>query len=429
MRTLLEQSLRAAINAADPRMVLAQHLPPPKALAQYGKVLVVGAGKAGGSMAAALETAWPKNLSLEGLVVTRYGHGLPTKHIQVFEAGHPVPDQAAMDAARTIFDRACELTKNDLLLVLVSGGGSSLLSLPVDGVAMADLQKVTMQLLVSGAPIEEMNIVRKHLSLILGGRLAQATRASVLALVISDVAGDDLSSIASGPCAPDLSTFDDALLVIKRWGIDAPASVLHHLEQGCIGKIAETPKPGDPLFERVEHRMIATPHLSLEAGAQVLKQAGYETVILGDTIAGEARDVAQVIAALTREIIKFNQPFKAPVALISGGECTVTIKPSNHATGRGGRCTEFLLALALALGQQSRVNALAADTDGIDGSESNAGAVFLVDTLARAKAAGISARKLLDANDAYGFFENVGGLVYTGPTLTNVNDYRVVLIN
>ncbi len=431
MRSLLERSFAAAVAAADPAKILASFLPSPAQLAGYKSIAVVGAGKAAGSMAAALEAAWPPEIDLSGVVVTRYGHAMPTRHIQVIEAGHPVPDAAGLQAAQTVLQRAQSLTRDDLLIVLISGGGSSLLSLPVASVSMLDLQTVTKQLLASGAPIEEMNIVRKHLSQIQGGRLAQATQATVLALVISDVAGDDLSAIASGPCAADSSTFADALDVIARWQIEAPASVMHHLKRGAQGEFSDTPKPDDALFARVQHHLIATAHQSLEAGAAVLRDAGFKTVILGDTITGEARDVAQVMAAMTREILRYGQPFSAPVALISGGECTVTLSlgKSTEKKPRGGRCSEFLLALAHALGEQPRVCAIAADTDGIDGSETNAGAVLLNDTLQRALALGIQPRAMLDAHDAFGFFESVGGLVHTGPTLTNVNDYRAIVIS
>jgi glycerate 2-kinase len=425
---LLRASFGAAIAAADPLHMLAAFLPNVTEIKSYRKTLVVGAGKAAASMALAVERAWPIDCALEGLVVTRYQHGAPTSRIRVLEAGHPVPDAEGELAAREIFERAQSLTEDDLLLVLVSGGGSSLLSLPVDSVPMADLKLTTQQLLRAGTPIEEMNIVRKHLSQIQGGRLAQATRAKVIGLVISDVAGDELSAIASGPTAPDPSTYAQALSVLKRWNIQAPATVLAHLESGVSGAVSETPKLdneiGRRIFARVTNHMLATAHQSLEAGARVLRNAGFQTVILGDTITGEARDVAQVMAALTREVLHYEQPFKAPVALISGGECTVTVRGK----GRGGRCAEFLLALTHSLGDQARVAAIAADTDGIDGSENNAGALLLPDSNARAIKAGLVAREYLDRNDGYAYFEALGDLVITGPTLTNVNDYRVVLI-
>ncbi|MGE3864896.1 MAG: glycerate kinase [Burkholderiaceae bacterium] len=423
-RDLLHASFEAAVRAADPLTVLADFLPSREAIARHRRTLVVGAGKAAASMAQAVERHWPAEAPLDGLVVTRYAHGLPCKRITVLEAGHPVPDEAGERAAAEILARAAQLGPDDLLVALVSGGGSSLLSLPVSTVPMADLKAVTKALLASGAPIQDMNVVRKHLSRIQGGRLAQATQARVLTLVISDVAGDDPSSIASGPCAPDPSRYADALAILQRWQVEPPASVRLHLERGARGEIDETPKPGDPLFERVTQKMVATAHGSLQAGAEVLAAAGVRPVILGDTVTGEARDVAQVMAAIAREIVRYGQPFERPVALISGGECTVTIR----GRGRGGRCSEFLLALARELDGQAGVWALAADTDGIDGAEDNAGAVMTPDTMQRAAAAGLDARHSLDDNDAYGFFAALGDLVVTGPTRTNVNDYRALLL-
>lgn len=423
-RALLVESFSAAVAAADPLRVLAAHLPSHAQIARFGRTLVVGAGKAAASMACAVEAHWPAGAPLEGLVITRYAHGMPCQRVRVVEAGHPVPDEAGELAAAEILSRAQALGPEDLLLVLVSGGGSSLLSLPVDAVPMAQLKAVTRGLLASGAPIQEMNVVRKHLSRIQGGRLAQGTRAQVLALVVSDVAGDDLSAIASGPCAPDPSTYQDALDILARWDVDAPAAVLAHLRRGVGGEAHETPKPGDPVFDRVSHRMIATAHASLQAGARVFEAAGIRAVVLGDTITGEARDVAQVLGAIARQIDRHGAPFERPVALISGGECTVTLR----GTGRGGRCTEFLLALARELEGVSQGWALAADTDGIDGSEDNAGAVLAPDTLARARAAGLDARRRLDDNDGYGFFSALGDLLVTGPTRTNVNDYRAILL-
>jgi len=439
-RQRLIDSFTAAVAAADPLRILAAHLPEPPA----GRTLVVGAGKAAASMARAVELAWPDPQSLSGRVITRYEHGLPTEHIEVIEAGHPVPDEAGEQAAEAILREAAALTTDDLLLVLVSGGGSSLLSLPVDGISMSDLKSLTRQLLASGAPIQDMNRVRKHLSRIQGGRLAQATRARVCALVISDVAGDDVSAIASGPCAPDPTTYRQAIEVLARWRVVPPASIARHLERGARGEVDETPKPGDPLFARVDNRLIATAHRSLEAGAKVFEQAGIRAVILGDTVTGEAREVAQVMAALVREIRGHGQPFAPPVALLSGGECTVTLRGK----GRGGRCAEFLLALLAQLGEGaqvgaqvgaqggaqaadlvgSRIHAIAADTDGIDGVERNAGALITPDSLARARVLGLDANHHLDDNDAWGFFSALGDLVTTGPTRTNVNDYRAILL-
>lgn len=421
---LLAASFSAAVAAADPVRVLPAHLPDAQTLRAYRRTLVVGAGKAAASMACAVESHWPADCALSGLVVTRYGHRAPCTRIEVVEAGHPVPDEAGEAAAHKILAGARSLTRDDLLIVLVSGGGSSLLSLPVPEVPMQDLKAVTRQLLASGAPIQDINVVRKHLSQIQGGRLAQATKARVLALVISDVAGDDLSAIASGPCAPDPSTYHDAMSLLRHWQVDAPASVATWLARGVAGEIAETPKPGDPLFARVENRLIASAHQSLEAAATVFREAGIRPVILGDTITGEARDVAQVIAAIAREIAAHGAPFARPVALISGGECTVTVRGG----GRGGRCSEFLLAFAQASRGIDQLWAIAADTDGIDGIEHNAGARLAPDTLARAQALGLDPRRLLEDNNAFEFFSRLGDLVVTGPTLTNVNDYRAVLL-
>ena len=342
LRRLLLDGFEAAVAAADPLQVLAPALPDAASIRRVRRTLAVGAGKAAASMAMALERHWPADAPLDGLVVTRYAHGLPCTRIEVIEAGHPVPDEAGERAAARILERATALGEEDLLVALVSGGGSSLLSLPVDSVPMDDLKAVTRSLLASGAPIQDMNVVRKHLSQIQGGRLAQRTRARVLALMISDVAGDDPSSIASGPCSPDPSTYADALAILARWRVATPASVREHLERGARGLVDETPKPGDSLFTRVRAQMLATAHGSLEAAAAVFAQAGIRPVVLGDTVTGEAREVAQVMAAIAREIVRYDQPFERPVALISGGECTVTVR----GRGRGGRCTEFLLALA-----------------------------------------------------------------------------------
>ena len=421
---LLAASFTAAVAAADPAKVLPEHLPDRQTLRRFRRTLVVGAGKAAASMARAVETHWPDDCPLAGQVVTRYGHGAQCARISVVEAGHPVPDEAGEAAARSILRDAASLSPDDLLIALVSGGGSSLLSLPVPEVPMADLKAVTRALLASGAPIQDINVVRKHLSQIQGGRLAQASSAQILALVISDVAGDDLSAIASGPCAPDPSTYRDAQSLLAHWGVDPPSSVGRWLARGAAGEVAETPKPGDPLFDRVEHRLVASAHRSLEAAAAVFKAAGVRPVILGDTITGEARDVAQVMAAIAREVADHGQPFRRPVALISGGECTVTVR----GRGRGGRCSEFLLALAQASQGVGRLWAIAADTDGIDGVEDNAGARLAPDTLARASALGLDPRRMLEDNDAYGFFSRLDDLVVTGPTLTNVNDFRALLL-
>jgi hydroxypyruvate reductase len=419
-RELLLGSFTAAVQAADPLRIVPPQLPaPPK-----GRTLVVGAGKAAGAMAHAVEGAWPASAPLEGLVITRYGHGMPTSRIRVVEAGHPVPDEQGEGAAAEILRLAGTVGEDDLLLVLVSGGGSALLSLPAEGIPMADLKAVTRGMLASGAPIEGMNTVRKHLSRIQGGRLAMASRARVLALVISDVTGDDPTHIGSGPCAADPTTYADAREVLDRYGVALPASVAAHLARGMRGEIPETPKPDDERFARVENRVIATAHASLMAAADWFQRHGVTPFVLGDSITGESSEVAKVHAAIARELRLHGHPFKPPVAMISGGETTVTVRGK----GRGGRCSEFLLSLAVSLQGQERTWAIACDTDGIDGSEDNAGAVLTPDALARAEARGVSARKLLADNDGYSFFEALGDLVVTGPTRTNVNDFRVVLV-
>ena len=421
---LMRTSFDAAVAAADPLRIVSPHLPQRPS----GRVVVVGAGKAAASMALAVERAWP-DVALEGLVITRYEHGAPTQRIRVVEAGHPVPDDTGEVAAREIMRIVSQLQRDDLLLVMVSGGGSSLLSLPVPDVPMSALKSVTAALLASGAPIGEMNVVRKHLSQIQGGRMAATAAklgARVLALIISDVTGDAPTDIASGPCAPDPSTFKDALVVLRRWNAQVPDAVAQWLQRGAAGEVAETPKPNDPLFAAVENRVIATAHRSLEAAAEVFRSAGINAVVLGDSVTGEAREVAKVYAALVREIRAFNQPFRAPVALISGGECTVTLPPA--AQGRGGRCTEYLLSMAVELDGMSGVYALAGDTDGIDGTEDNAGAWWANDLIDRAVCNRVSARTGLDRHDSYGFFEAASALIVTGPTRTNVNDYRVILI-
>ncbi len=410
---------------------MARHLPERPA----GRVVVVGAGKAAASMAAAVERAWP-DVPLEGLVVTRYGHGMPTRSIEVIEAGHPVPDAAGEGAALRMLQMVGTLGPDDLLLALISGGGSSLLSSPAPGLTMAHLQQLNRALLASGAHITEMNVVRKHCSAIGGGRLAEAAAARgarVVALIVSDVTGDDPAAIASGPCAPDPSTYGDALDVVRRHRIDVPYGIRNHLQRGGDGTIPETPKPGDPRFARVTNHIVATAHASLEAAAAYFRNQGIASAILGDTVTGEAREVAKVYAAMAREIRIHGHPWTPPFALISGGECEVTLASSNardvHAgRGRGGRCTEFLLSLAAELDGMQDTWALACDTDGIDGSEDNAGAILTPDVITRTAALGITARAKLDANDAWGFFDASGDLVVTGPTRTNVNDYRVILV-
>jgi glycerate 2-kinase len=419
-RELLLGSFHAALAAADPLRIVPSHLPgPPR-----GKTVVVGAGKAAASMALAVEQNWPPDKPLEGVVITRYGHGLPTRRVRVVEAGHPVPDEHGARAAAEILALASSLSDDDLLLVLVSGGGSSLLSLPAEGVPMADLKAVTRDLLASGAPIQDMNTVRKHLSRIQGGRLAAATRAWVHALVISDVTGDDPTHIASGPCVADPTTFADAAEILQRFGVAPPPSIAAHLAKGMQGGAEETPKPGDARLARAESHVIATAHGSLAAAADFFESRGIPQMILGDSVTGESREVAKVYAALAREVRGYGQPIYPPAALISGGETTVTLRGN----GRGGRCAEFLLSLGVELDDLEGTWALACDTDGIDGSEDNAGAILTPDALGRARAKGLEPKKMLSNNDGYGFFAALGDLVVTGPTRTNVNDYRVILL-
>ncbi len=406
--------------------IIPRHLPVPP---DHGHTLVLAVGKAAASMARAVEQNWPDRKPISGMALTRYGHALPLERVRVIEAAHPVPDGAGEEAAREMLSAAAALRSCDLLLALISGGGSALLTLPSPEIAIEDLRRVTRDLLRCGANIQEINAVRKHLSDIQGGRLAAACKTNLLALIISDVTGDDPTHIASGPCAPDPTTFQDAMDVLNRYDIKPPRAVLQHLIAGVRGEREETPKPDSAVFrspERtVENRVIASSHYSLEAAARVFRAQGVEAVILGDSITGEASEVAKVMAALVREVRGHSAPFKPPVALISGGECTVTVRGPG---GRGGRCSEFLLSLAVELEGISGVHAIAADTDGIDGSEHNAGALFAPDSLARARALGIDARRLLAGNDSYGFFSALGDLVVTGPTLTNVNDYRAILV-
>ena len=419
-KQLLIESFHAAVAAADPLKVLPPHLPAPPS----GRTLVIGAGKAAASMALAVEQHWPQDAALEGLVITRYRHGMPTRRVSVIEAGHPVPDETGESAAKEILQRVTNLGSGDLLLALISGGGSALLSLPVEAVGMEALKATTRELLRSGAPIQDINTVRKHLSAIQGGRLAAACRAPVLALIISDVTGDDPTHIASGPCAPDPTTYRDALEVLHRYGVNAAPAVREHLERGAGGKVSETPKPGDRIFAHVENRVVATARQALRAAQEFFHEHRIQTMNLGDSVTGEASEVAKVYAALARQIAQHADPLKPPVALISGGECTVTVRGN----GRGGRCSEFLLSLGIDLAGNPNVYAIACDTDGIDGSEDNAGAVLLPESLMRGARLGLDAKKLLADNDAYGFFSRLEDLVVTGPTRTNVNDYRAILI-
>ncbi len=419
---------RTAVQRAQPLHSMGQHLPAvPK-----GRTVVLGAGKAGGSMAQALEALWPQDAPLSGLVVTRYHHIPPrpeglVQRIELVEAAHPVPDAAGLAAAERILALTQGLTEDDLVLCLISGGGSALLTLPADGIDLAEKQRINKALLESGAAISEMNCVRKHLSRIKGGRLAAACApAKVVTLTISDVPGDDPSIIASGPTVPDASTCADALAILQRYRIEVPDAVRAALQAGAL----ETPKPGDACFAGHEVHLIATPQQSLEAAAAAAQAAGIAAHILSDEIEGESREVGKVHAALARAVAQRGQPFARTCVILSGGETTVTIRqrPPGTAKGRGGRAGEFCMGLAQALQGQQGVWALAADTDGIDGVEDNAGARVAPDTLARAAERGQRISDYLDRNDAYGFFEPLGDLVFTGPTNTNVNDFRALLI-
>ena len=426
-RAFLEHLYHAAVRRALPLLNTAAHLPPPP----RGRTVVLGAGKAGAAMAQAVEALWPADAPLSGLVVTRYGHipprppGLPER-IEVVEAAHPVPDAAGLAATERILQRAQGLTADDLVLCLISGGGSALLTLPVEGLSLEDKQRINRELLASGAHIGEMNCVRKHLSRIKGGRLAAACApAQVVTLTISDVPGDDPSVIASGPTVPDATSCAEALAILRRYGIALPPALQQALEQGAL----ETPKPGDPRLAGQPVHLIATPQQALEAAAQAARDAGLAAHILSDEIEGESREVGKVHAALARAVARRDAPFQRPCVLLSGGETTVTVRASGSGPrGRGGRAGEFCLGLAQGLQALPGVWALAADTDGIDGMEDNAGAYVTPDTVARGLQAGLAVEAHLDRNDAYGYFSALGDLLVTGPTHTNVNDFRAVLV-
>ncbi len=425
-RALLLAMYDAAVQRALPAHNIAAFLPAPPD-PKKGRTLVLGAGKAGGAMAAAVDALWPAHAPLSGLVVTRYEHVPPAYRarpgrIEVVEARHPVPDEAGARAAQRIAELTRGLTADDLVLCLISGGGSALLAMPAPGLTLADKQAVNQALLKSGAAIDEMNCVRKHLSAIKGGRLAaMCAPARVVTLLISDVPGDAPEVIASGPTVADASTCADALALCKRYGIELPAAARDGLESGAF----ETPKPGDAVFAGHQVHLIATPQQSLEAAAAVARAAGIDAHILSDEMEGESREVGKVQAALARAVALRSQPFKKPCVILSGGETTVTVKSKG---GRGGRATEFLLGCAIALQGQPHVHVLAADTDGIDGIEDNAGAIVTPSTLQRASAMGLQASDHLDRNDAYNFFKPLGDLVKPGPTFTNVNDFRALLI-
>jgi glycerate 2-kinase len=414
-RELLQRMFQAAIEAAQPSRCVASNLPePPK-----GRLVVVGAGKASAAMARAVEDNWPGPLS--GLVVTRHGYGVPCTRIEIVEAAHPVPDAAGLAAAERIREIVSELTEDDTVLCLISGGGSALLAMPLQGITLEDKQIVSRELLKSGATISEINCIRRHLSAIKGGRLAAACYpAKVVTLLISDVPGDNPCDIASGPTIGDPTTCQDALAIVRRYGIELPAAVRAVLESGQ----GESIKPGDARLQDNETRMVAAPQMALEAAAKVARAAGITPHILGDSVEGEAREVGKVMAAIARQVKLHGQPFKTPCMLISGGESTVTVQGN----GRGGRNVEFLLALGIALDGLPGVHALAGDTDGVDGQEEIAGAYLAPDSLKRAWLKGIRPKDSLDNNDGHGFFSALGDSVVTGPTLTNVNDFRAILV-
>jgi hydroxypyruvate reductase len=406
----------AAIASAQPAKCVPAHLPE----APRGRLLVVGAGKASAAMARAVEDHWAGPVS--GLVVTRYGYAVPCNRIEIVEAAHPVPDAAGMRAARGMLERVQNLSEDDLVLCLISGGGSALLPLPAAGLTLELKQSVSRALLASGATISEMNCVRRHLSAIKGGRLAAACYpARVLTLLISDVPGDRPIDIASGPTVADPTTCADALSILARYGIEVPSEVRELLESGR----GESVKPNDPRMARTAVRMIATPQMALEAAAATARAAGVAAHILGDALEGEACDVGRVLAGIALQVAERSQPVAAPCVLLSGGETTVTVR----GTGRGGRNVEFLLSLCIALDGHPRIHALAGDTDGVDGQEEIAGACMAPDTLARAYQHGLRPKDMLANNDGHGFFSALGDSVITGPTLTNVNDFRAVLID
>ncbi len=414
IRSQLRSLFQAAIDAADPRIVLPPHLPPPP---ERGRCIVVGAGKASAAMAAALEAAWP-DVPMEGIVVTRYGHAVPTKHIRIVEAAHPVPDAAGMQAAEEILKAVQNLTPDDLVVALISGGGSALLTLPAEGITLADKQAVNAELLASGAPIHAMNTVRKALSRIKGGRLAQAAApAKVVTLLISDVPGDDPAIIASGPTVPSAATAADALRFLEQYRVPVPENVLRYLE---------SQRHIQPQSFSTDIRMIASPMQALEVCAAKVRAFGWNLLILGDAIEGESAQLGIVLAGIAKSVALHNHPIPKPAMLLCGGETTVTI--GREVPGRGGRNSEFLLSLAIGLQGADSIYAIAGDTDGIDGSDDAAGAILTPSTLVRAEAAGLNPSEALRKHDSYTFFAALGDLVHTGPTLTNVNDLRAVLV-
>jgi glycerate 2-kinase len=415
-RELLRSMFDAAIAAAQPALCLPPYLPPPP----KGRTIVIGAGKASAAMARAVDDNWSG--PLEGLVVTRYDHAVACPRIEIVEAAHPVPDAAGAKAALRIRDKVSGLTADDLVLALISGGGSSLLAAPGPGLTLEDKQLVNKALLKSGATITEMNCVRRNLSALKGGRLAAAAHpARVVTLLISDVPGDDPIDIASGPTVPDPTTCADALAIVRRYGIELPANVRRLLETGE----GETVKPGDPRLAGIETRMIATPQMALEAAARVAREAGVAAHVFGDRLEGEARDVGKVLAGIALQVADRGQPLAAPCVLLSGGETTVTLRGN----GRGGRNVEFLLSLGIALRGHPAIHAIAGDTDGVDGVEATAGAFLAPDSLERAWQRGVNPNDALANNDGHGFFGALGDGIVTGPTLTNVNDFRAILID
>ena len=416
-RQALRALFDAAVAAADPRIVLAQHLPPKPT---KGRTIVVGGGKSAAVMAAALEDAWP-DVAMQGVVVTRYGHAVPTKRIEVIEAAHPVPDANSQKGAQRLLQAVQGLTADDLVIALMSGGASALLAAPAPGLTLEDKQAINKALLACGANITEMNAVRKHLSAIKGGRLAAAAApARIVTMAISDVPGDDPAVIGSGPTVPDRTTFADARALIARYGIVPSPAVAARLAQDAD----ETPKPGS--LPRTEFRMIATPLMALQATAKAAEAMGFTPVILGDALEGESKEMGTVMAGIARSIRDHGYPVKAPAVLLSGGETTVTLGAGPY--GHGGRNTEFLAGLAVALNGAPGIWAMAADTDGVDGMDEVAGAILTPDTLVRLKAQGLEARTMLAGHDSHTLFKSVGDLIVTGPTLTNVNDIRAVLI-
>ncbi len=411
---------QAAVEAADPERTIAVHLPPkPK-----GRTIVIGAGKGSAQMASAFEKAWAAkhgDVPLEGLVVTRYGFGAPCKHIEIIEASHPVPDAAGLVASKRLLEIVSGLTEDDLVVALISGGGSALLPSPPQGMTLEDEITVNKMLLASGAPIAAMNAVRKHLSTIKGGRLAAAAHpARVYSLIVSDIPGDNPAFVASGPTVTDETTREDALKIVERYSLDLPAAALAHLRSAK----ADAPKPSDAVFAGHEYHVIASAGVSLEAAAKAARNLGVEAVILSDAIEGEAREVAHVHAAMAKQVLAKNQPFKKPVVILSGGETTVTVRGK----GKGGRNSEFLLSLAIDIDGADGITAFAADTDGIDGSEDNAGGFADSTSIARLFAKGQDASSLLNKNDAWTAFDAIDDLFVPGPTGTNVNDLRAILI-